>query len=95
MITLAGQLTVFMRDIKCWVVSPDITDNMVWKNQRTFKKYTSQTVGRQLRKLEESRILAVRDYGKTKQYKFIPEHLRSKYIPTSSRTDKDVLFSKT
>lgn len=94
MITLAGQLTVFMRDVGCWVVSPDMTDGMVWKNQRTFKKYTSQTVGRQLRKLERSKILAGKDYGKTVQYKFIPEHLRSKYIPKSLRKDKDVLFSK-
>ncbi len=95
---LSSQLAVFLREHHDWYPKPVLLE-MVWKDQKTFKKYTAETVGRKLRGLEngeESRdgssVIAGKPYGKTVQYKYIPNELRRRYIPISERKG-DALFT--
>lgn len=66
-----------------WVAKGEIT-RLIWKHE-DGRTYLPETVGRQLRALEESKQIAVREDGISVQYKWIPHELRSRYIPTSVR----------
>lgn len=56
----------------------------------------SETVGRTLRTLETSSVIAVKDddNGKSVVYKWLPKERRASYIPWSERPDgkKHILF---
>jgi len=93
---LSSQLAVFLRENHQWYPKPVLLE-MVWKDQKKFTKYTPETVGRKLRGLEngeESKdglsVIAGKPYGKTVQYKYLPNELRKKYIPISERTGNDL-----
>ena len=75
-----------------WTAKGSIT-RISWKDDR-YIIYLPETVGRALRGAEEKKRIAVKYEGKNTLYKWLPHDRRAKYIPTSSRKDKDVLFSK-
>ena len=95
---LSAQLVEYMTD-NGWYSKGTLTADMIWKHPRGRnygKRYLPETVGRVLRHLEESSIIAVKDDGISVQYKWIPVKYRGQYIPYSARPDykKDVLFRK-
>lgn len=73
-----------------WVSKGALTA-LVWRDDKG-KTFLPETVGRKLREAEAESKIAVKDKGVSVQYKWIPHELRSKYIPTSERVSKDVLF---
>ena len=92
--TLQNQIVKHLMELGTWIPAPELTDRKRWQNQRNFTYYTAQTVGRCLRdteapedKNEESKI-AAKKCGKTVQYKYLPPHLRARYIRKSDRTDE-------
>ena len=66
-----------------WVSKGEIT-RTVWRDKRGIA-YLPDTVGRALRSAEESSKIAVKYEGKNTLYKWLPEHVRGSYIPTSDR----------
>lgn len=94
---LPNQLVGYLHRTGDWCSKGTLTADMVWKHERgrsAGKRYLPETVGRALRSLEESGIVAVKDSGISVQYKWIPHELRAKYIPYSSRheANKSTLF---
>ena len=89
--TLAAQIKRFLSAHPSeWHNKGKLTAEMVWKYQTGQKygaRYMPETVGRTLRSLEEDKFIAVKDDGKTVQYRWIPENWRAKYIPYSRRPD--------
>lgn len=81
-----------------WISKGTLTADMQWRNQtpgkNRGKRYLPETVGRALRSLEESSIIAVKDDGISVQYKWIPFELRGRYIPWTYRPmqSKGTLF---
>ena len=92
MTSLEDKLVHWLMREKTWVSKGSIT-RIQWKDDR-YIIYLPETVGRALRTAEEKKRIAVKYEGKNTLYKWLPHDRRAKYIPTSSRTDKDVLFSK-
>ena len=95
---LPAQLEYYMKH-KDWFSKGTLTADIEWKHQRGRNygvRYLPETVGRALRHLEESSIIAVRDDGVSVQYKWIPRHFRNRYIPFSLRAPdkKTMLFKK-
>ena len=95
--TLSQQLLHYLMERNDWIPSPQITDDIKWKNQRTFKYYTSPTVQRELRSLENGELgeskIAVKKWNKSVAYRYIPPDMRKRYIPKSERLT-EALFSK-
>jgi hypothetical protein len=58
---------------------------MKWTNQKDGSTYIPDTVGRTLRLMQESRVIAVRYEGKNTVYKFLPLYRRHDYIPLDER----------
>jgi hypothetical protein len=80
-----------------WTPKGTLTADMVWKHEEGHKigsRYLPETVGRALRSLEEQSIIAVKPCGISVQYKWIPEAMRGRYIPSSQRPQgaEDKLF---
>lgn len=94
---LSAQLVSYMTG-QDWISKGTLTADIVWKHQRGRNygaRYLPETVGRALRHLEESSIIAVKDDGISVQYKWIPVNYRGQYIPFSRRgTDTKTLFTK-
>ncbi len=87
---LKEDLVRWLANQNIWIPKPTIL-NMTWKYP-DGRVYMQNTVDRALRFAEEESRIAVKDYGVTIQYKFIPPLMRIKYIPWSTRTDKTILF---
>ncbi len=88
-------LKLFLQSKEEWVSKGALTADMVWKHPRGKsygKRYLPETVGRCLRSMEESKIIAVREDGISVKYRYVPEHLRAAYIPSSQRKDKDKIW---
>lgn len=81
-----------------WVPKGDITAVTFYHETGKSRgaRYLPETVGRTLRNLEEQHIIAVKPCGISVQYKYLPLHLRERYIPTSSRPagSEEVLFKQ-
>lgn len=82
-----------------WVSKGELTADKLWYHKegvRYGKRYLPETVGRCLRSLEESRIIAVKEDGISVKYRYIPHEWRMKYIPVSQRPlgAKSTLFKK-
>jgi len=97
--SLDAQLTKHLMDAKQWVSKGTLTADKVWKHQSgksAGARYLPETVGRALRSLEESSVIAVKEDGISVQYKWIPIDMRNKYIPFTQRPkySKAVLFKK-
>lgn len=95
---LPAQIIKYMTG-KDWLSKGALTADIEWKHQRGRNygaRYLPETVGRALRHLEESSIIAVKDDGISVQYKWIPVKYRGCYIPYSQRPnyEKNILFKK-
>lgn len=95
---LPAQIVAYMRG-KDWFAKGTLTADIVWKHQRgkyAGTRYLPETVGRALRLLEEKKYIAVKPCGMSVQYKHIPQELRWRYIPFSSRKqgEEETLFRK-
>lgn len=88
MLTLKGQLKKFLREDGGWVKKQKITDDQRWQNQRNFTYYSSPTVDRTLRKLEEESDIAVKYVDGQTMYHWMPASKKSDYIPTEERKRK-------
>lgn len=91
--TLRDKLVKYLFDCKDSWVAKGAIQRMQWRNENGTL-YIGDTVGRALRDAEENCFIAVKHTGKNTQYKWIPFHLRPRYIPTSMRDDDTVLFRK-
>lgn len=91
--TLRDKLVKYLFDCKDIWVAKGAIQRMQWRNENGTL-YIGDTVGRALRDAEENCFIAVKHTGKNTQYKWIPFHLRPRYIPTSMRGDDTVLFRK-
>lgn len=91
--TLADQLVRFLKEPHEWVHKGALL-RMEWRNAKNGTLYMSETVGRTLRSLEESKIIAVKDddNGKSVVYKWLPPERRATYIPFSERNGSKQLF---
>lgn len=94
---LPAQLVKFLFESKEWVSKGYITD-ITWYHKsgsKHGKRYLPETVGRALRTLEESSIIAVKPDGISVQYKWIPHEMRNRYLPYSMRArgKESVLFT--
>lgn len=91
--SLKKSLVAYLAQSNQWTPKGHLTDRMQW-----FKKsrvvYLAETVGRALRDAETEKQIAVKDDGISVQYKYLPENIRDRYICSSDRTDKNVLFKK-
>lgn len=87
---LNRQLVTFLKNNFDWHTKGLLTADMEWRHDRGQsygRRYIPETVGRALRHLEERKIIAVKDAGKSVEYKFLPLNLRPFYIPYSHRPD--------
>ena len=91
--SLAKQLYLYLVKSKEWTPKADLT-RIEWRNKKNGTTYMPETVGRDLRTLEETKMIAVKPLGVTVQYKYLPEEMKGAYIPTSERTNQNVLFSR-
>ena len=76
-----------------WIPKGTLTADMVWKHpqgKNSGKRYLPETVGRALRLLEESSVIAVKEDGISVRYKWIPSQMRERYIPSSQRTGESL-----
>ena len=89
---LKETLISYLRTKGEWIPKPQLTDDVTWFHKDGTTRYIGETVGRALRHAEEEGIIAVKDHGKTVQYKYLPVEKRDSYIPWSKRIDKSVLF---
>lgn len=94
---LNKQIASYLKNNHAWFAKGTLTADMEWRHERGQHygvRYLPETVGRALRHLEEMSIVAVKDDGKSVQYKYLPENYRPHYIPWSTRPDdkKDKLF---
>lgn len=92
---LSTQLLQYLAKHGDWIPKPEIL-KMQWKNKNGTTP-TAETVGRELRDLETLSLIARKKYGKTIQYKFLPDDermLRRYYVPYSDRINKELLFKK-
>lgn len=72
-----------------WFPKGQLTDDMIWQyvEKGETKTAMSDTVSRKLRLCEEEKRIAVKPYGESVQYRFLPPDKRSSYIPTSERPE--------
>lgn len=90
MTTLQDKVVKYLADNGDWIEKATIL-NRVWEYNDGIRKYMSNTVDRELRSAENgedglSRIAVKPDpNSKSIIYKFLPPHLRSRYIPFSQR----------
>lgn len=90
---LIDKLVKFLLDqYPSWVSKGQIT-SIQWKDDNG-KTFLPETVGRKLREAETLKRIAVKRRGPSVQYKWIPFEMRDRYIPTSERSNQDVLFIK-
>lgn len=95
--TLQDQLRSYLQKNWAWHSKGTLTANMEWRHARGKHfgvRYLPETVGRALRLLEESSVIAVKDDGISVQYKWLPPEKRASYKPWSTRPnhDKQTLF---
>lgn len=91
MTSLEDKLVHWLMRQETWIAKGSIT-RISWKDDR-YIIYLPETVGRALRGAEEKKRIAVKYEGKNTLYKWLPHDKRAAYIPTSSRTDKNKLFT--
>lgn len=79
-----------------WFPKGTLTDDMNWtySEKGQTKTALSDTVSRKLRLCEEEKRIAVKPYGESVQYRFLPLDKRMIYIPTSERSEgtQDIIF---
>jgi len=79
-----------------WFPKGKLTDDMSWQyvEKGQTKTAMSDTVSRKLRLCEEEKRIAVKPYGESVQYRFLPVEKRPLYIPTSERAEgtQDIIF---
>lgn len=86
--TLQDYLAQHIKEQNAWVSKGSIL-RREWKDRHSTTVLPS-TVDRALRLLEEKKIIGVKYEGKNTLYKWIPAHIKSRYIPTAERTDPSV-----
>lgn len=92
--TLKSQLTAYFKNHSdVWTHKGTLTASIEWFNKRGAR-YLPETVGKALRLLEADHLIAVHPdrYNKSIEYRWIPLHLRERYIPTSARTEKTKIW---
>lgn len=97
--SLQEQLERYLKNNWEWQAKGKLTADMVWKHtkgQKYGKRFLPETVGRALRLLEESKMIAVKPHGISVQYKWLPLDRRAKYIPSSERPEREreILFKQ-
>jgi len=94
--SLKEQLVSYIFRQEGWVHKGQILEEK-WYNAKQTKKYMANSVDRDLRIAENERQIAVKEdpNHRGNVYKYIPEVLRSHYIPTSQRPigQENVLFT--
>lgn len=79
-----------------WFPKGTLTDDMNWtySEKGQTKTALSDTVSRKLRLCEEEKRIAVKPYGESVQYRFLPLDKRMIYIPTIERSEgtQDIIF---
>ena len=88
--TLKKQIVQFMQN-QDWFHKGDLLSRK-WVNLKKGGHYMPSTVDRELRKLEECKIIAVKKPTGSDEYKWLPHYMRERYIPTSERVEDGVIF---
>lgn len=90
---LKDQLISYLFNKKEWVHKGEILDKK-WYYTNCNKTFMQNTIDRELRRAEEESKIAVKKdpIHKGNMYKYLPKEIRERYIPTSLRTDKNILF---
>lgn len=95
--TLESQIIRFLKEKHEWHHKGFLTER-VWTNPKNRTRYMPETVGRTLRILEESSIVACKPEGKSVLYKYMPSigYYRDEYIPRSARRhgQETILFKR-
>lgn len=91
--TLKQQIVAHLFKQGDWVKKYKLFEQ-IWYHDNQHKKYMPNSVDRELRRAEEESQIAQRGDPDSVsiEYKHIPEHMRSRYIPYWKRLDKTVLF---
>lgn len=86
MASLKNQLVSYIYKQNIWIPKGVILDRK-WYHDNKNARYMPNTVDRELRHAEEESLIAVRQAGKSTEYKYLTLAYKRYYIPWSQRPD--------